>query len=452
MLLAAFGGSTRAAERDPLKRAGIFGARLGPVTTEVRKTQNLPTGRGALVTEVFPNLTAADGGIEPGDVITAIGEVNVPDPSAFVAALSGRKSGDRVKVTLVRDRQTVTRDLTLKPRPREQGTDAYDVIYDSVPSRAGRLRTILTRPRSAGGESTPTKHPALFVIQGVGGFSIENGPGGIGIYTQLIDEFSRHRYVSLRVEKPGQGDSEGGPTREVDFESELDGYRQGLKALKAQPFVDAEKVLIFGHSMGGVMAPLIAAENPVKGIAAYGTLVKSWQEYMIENTRRQAALEGRPASQIDQDVKKDAVLNVFIYGEGKSPKAVAEAHPELAARISEYFPDGIHFVGRHYLFFHQLAQKNLADAWEKFDGHVLALWGKADYVSTEADHALIAAIVEKRHAGHGRFLALEGIDHAFNRASTQEESQRKAGRPGEFNPLVITTLREWASTVNASTR
>ena len=36
----------------------------------------------------------------------------------------------------------------------------------------------------------------------------------------------------MMVDKPGCGDSEGGPWPEIDFYTELDGYRQGLKALK----------------------------------------------------------------------------------------------------------------------------------------------------------------------------------------------------------------------------
>ena len=96
-------------------------------------------------------------------------------------------------------------------------------------------------------------------------------------------------YVTMRVDKPGCGDSEGGPWPEIDFQAELDGYGQGLKALKAYSFVDPDKVFIFGHSMGGVMGPLLAAETKVKGVAVYGTVFRTWFEYQVENVRRQRA-------------------------------------------------------------------------------------------------------------------------------------------------------------------
>ena len=51
--------------------------------------------------------------------------------------------------------------------------------------------------------------------------------------------------------------------------------------------------------------------------------------------------------------------------------------------------DDRYFVDRSLTFFRQLADKNLGAAWESFDGHALAIWGKADFVSNEDDHALI---------------------------------------------------------------
>ena len=109
--------------------------------------------------------------------------------------------------------------------------------------------------------------------------------------------------MTLRVDKPGCGDSEGGPARDVDFDTELDGYRQALKMLKARSDVDPDHVFIFGHSMGGVMAPLLAAEIPVQGMIVYGTIARTWSEYMLENIRRQMELADADPSAIDRDLQ-----------------------------------------------------------------------------------------------------------------------------------------------------
>jgi pimeloyl-ACP methyl ester carboxylesterase len=426
---------------DRLPRAGFFGAAAAPVTEEIRREQKLDEKLGVLVRAVFAGTAAEEAGLKPGDVITAVDGTPITGPSGYVAKLGRRKAGEKATVRFVRAAKPQTKDVTLKARPRETGTDAYEVRYGSVESRGGRLRTILTRPKDSG------RHPALFVIQGLGGFSVENAPGSPKLYAPIIDEFARRGFVTLRVEKPGQGDSEGGPTQDVDFETELDGYRQALKALVADGSVDRDRVIIFGHSMGGVMGPLLAAETPVKGLAVYGTVVKTWYEYLLENTRRQMVLGGASASDVDEALRKDAAIHCAVLIEGISPQEVASAHPGLRDRIGELFTDGRYYGGRHFIFFKQLAAWNLPAAWEKFGGDALALWGKSEFVSTEADHALIAAIVNKAHPGHGTFLAMEGIDHGFNRAASVEDSFKNLGKPGEFNPAIVTTLIDWASKV-----
>jgi uncharacterized protein len=253
--------------------------------------------------------------------------------------------------------------------------------------------------------------------------------------------------VTVRVDKPGQGDSEGGPTRDIDFETDLDGYRQTLKQLKTFDFVDPDNVIIFGHSMGGVMAPLLTAEVPVKGIAVFGTVAKTWHEYMLENVRRQLALTGTDLAEIDREMHRFDAFEHYIK-EGLSPTDIAEKHPELKKFVEENYTEGKYYFGTHYTYFRQLAGLNLAEAWQKFGGRVLAIWGKADFISGESDHALIANVVNAAHPDHGEFRALDGIDHGFYKAASQAASfgvYRQAGR--EMNPVFLATLRDWATKV-----
>jgi pimeloyl-ACP methyl ester carboxylesterase len=440
-LLASHGLSPARADDEvigDLKRAAFFGAQIAPAAADDRRRAGADQDQGVAVREVFPDSSAAAAGFRAGDILLAVGGRKVSQPAQFVAAIAERKAGETLTVEFARDGKRSEKELTLKGRPIER-SDAYDVIYSSVPSKGGRMRTILTRPRSGG------KHPALFLIQGLGGFSVEFAPGAFPAYKALIDDFARRGYVTLRVDKPGQGDSEGGPTRDVDFETELDAYRQGLKALKRLDFVDAENVFIVGHSMGGIMGPLLAADDPVKGIAAYGTVAKTWQECMLENNRRQMALAGQAASEIDRRLREEEAIEHHLYAEGKTPEEIAAAHPELRGRLDESLAEGKYYAGRHYAFFRQLAGKNLAEAWEKFDGHALAVWGKSDFVTSGDDHALIARIVNHAHPGRGTYLALDGIDHGFYGASSPEESFGRSGQPGEPHPGFLDALRGWVA-------
>jgi len=445
--------STSAVENTPpvaqgveLKRGAFFGARVDAVTDEVRDRLKLDEGVGVLLGEIIPSSTAEAAGFKAGDVLLTLDEKKLVNPGELIRLIGGRKAGAEVTIELRRGDGLQKKKVTLKGRPLEK-SDVYEIVYDSVPSHGGRLRTILTRPKGEG------KHAALFVIQGVGLFSVDNPVGPISPYKTIVDDFTRHGFVTLRVDKPGCGDSEGGPARDVDFDTELDGYRQALKELKARGDVDADRVFIFGHSMGGVMAPLLAAEIPVKGIIAYGTITRTWTEYWLENIRRQMELADTDPSAIDRDIRAEAALATYLFAEKLSPKEIVTRYPHLRERIEQTITEDRYFVDRSLTFFRQLADKNLGAAWESFGGHALAIWGKSDFVSNEDDHALIARIVNRDHPGHGKFLALDGIDHGFDHTASKRESfQRSRSRePGDFNPAVLDVCREWISKTGVPT-
>ena len=436
--VSAANGAFVAEQGGELERKAFLGARVLPVPDELRGKYKLEANHGVLIGEVIPDSTAAASRFQAGDLLLALNGTNISSPGALIQAIASRKAGAEVTIELRRGEETRNEKVTLKGRPFET-SDAYEVIYGAVPSRAGRLRTIVTRPRREG------KHPALFLIQGIGLASIDNPVGGLAVYKKIVDDFTRHGFVTVRVDKPGCGDSEGGPARDVDFDTELDGYAQALKMLKARADVDPDRVFIFGHSMGGVMAPLLAAEMPIRGIVVYGTIARTWTEYWLENLRRQMELAGASPAAIDRDLRAEAALVTYLYAEKKAPKEIVERYPHLRDRLDQTISEDRYFFDRSLVFYRQLASKNLGAAWESFGGHALAIWGKADYVSNEDDHALIARIVNRKHPGHATFLAMEGIDHGCNRAASRAESfQRGQSRqPGEFNPTVLEVARAW---------
>jgi pimeloyl-ACP methyl ester carboxylesterase len=435
-IVATLAGSTQgpADSLGGLKRGALFGVKVTSLADEDRQRLNLEVGRGALVEDVIPGSTAEAVGLKAGDVIVSIDGAKVEGPSGTIRAISSRKAGESVTVEYRRGDETLKQQVTLKGRPIEP-SDAHEVEYGSIVAQAGRLRTIVTRPKGLVG-----KHPGLLLIQGVGMSSVEGSFGG---YREIINDFTARGFVTLRVDKPGCGDSEGGPTDAVDFNSELNGYRQALKALRGRADVDPANVFVFGHSMGGVMAPLLGPEVPVRGIIVYGTIGRTFAEYLPENFRRQAELLDSPAGAVDRQARADATLMTRLFADHLTPKEVLEKYPDLRERVEAIFPDGRTLGGRGLAFYEQLAAKDPGEAWEAFDGHVLVLWGRADFVSLEEDHALIARIINRVQPGNGTFLALDGIDHGFKKATSPRQSMTRGGKPGEFNPSVLEACRAW---------
>lgn len=225
-----------------------------------------PHDAGVLVTATVDGSSAASAGLRAGDIIQAVDGRVVRDPPAVIAAVGRRVSGDTTRVEILRGTEAHTREMVLRPVPRETLPGA-NFEYAAVTLEDGsRLRTIVSVPTTAG------RHAAVMLIQGGGCGSVDvpmapdTGPAG------LLRTIASHGYVTMRVEKSGVGDSRGPACEAIGYAQELEGYRLALAALMQHPRVDVERVVLLGISLGGVFAPLLAREHPVSGIVVYGTL------------------------------------------------------------------------------------------------------------------------------------------------------------------------------------
>jgi hypothetical protein len=423
------------AATDELPRRGTLGVRLGPVPDDIRSQAGLDRVDGAMIEGVFPGSTAEAGGIRPGDVLLALDGQPIKGIPAFVSRIAALAVGQRFELALLRAGGRTALSLTLQERPRDRG-EGFDVLHRHAVSGGARIRLIVTRPQR------PGRHPVLFLIQGLGAVTVDQPLASPEPYSRILSSLARD-HVTVRVEKPGIGDSEGGPYVDTDFETELDVYRQALLAVRTYDFVAPDEVVVFGHSIGGVFAPFLASEVEVKGVAVYGTLVKTLPEYILENTRRQAALAGDDPASIDATLRELAATTHLLLADRMEPAEIARVHPELRSVLDRFAPGG-RLYGRTPRFWSQLASRNLPTYWAKGNAHVLAVWGRNDFIATEADHPLIAGMVNRARPGKGTYVALEGSDHAFRDTVSIEDSFRRWSTPGvPLNPRIIDTLRSW---------
>jgi pimeloyl-ACP methyl ester carboxylesterase len=319
------------------------------------------------------------------------------------------KPNDRLVYRVQRGGKEMDVEVVAGEFPREQPSD-IQVLYDAVETPKATVRSILTAPISYTG-----KLPTIFYVQGWDCSSIDWPLPGPNLLRELVYGLTRAGFAVMRSEKSGVGDSTGTPCRDVDFRDEVSLFTSALKKLKTYDFVDTGNVFIFGHSGGGWVAPLMAADEPVKGIVVYGTVVRPFAEYLVENRRRSRWLRSRPdLAQLEDEQRLYAQLLHYLLVEKSSLRDVTIKHPQLTAIAKTMFPDDEHFDGwRTLQHVQQLNDQNVARVWASLDAHVLALFGEYDIRTLAMDHEYIAAIVNSRHPGKGSWRLLPKMDHGF---------------------------------------
>lgn len=444
-LLILIGNSTYAQE---LARRAFLGVRMGAVTQELKEELKLPDENGAYVSQVFDASSAKLAGLEAGDVLVQLGEKSIANSQEFIGEIRQYETGDKVDLYFYRAGKREKVKLELMGFPKEKYEGAI-LKYGSVKTSTGIHRSILSLPEGK------EQAPVIYIIQGIDCGSIDVSFFPQSGIAQLVRHFTQKGFATYRVEKSGVGDSKGKACGECDFEEDKAAFLAGIKTLKSLPEVDEEQVYLLGLSMGGVWAPLLAKEVSVKGIMAYGTISRPLTEYMLENSRRQAILAGADFSELEMSLKNDARLYHYLFSDKLSPREIMNTYPELAERIREISSERdaqseirhIH-AGRLYTFQEQLHNTNIAEAWKQVDAHVLAVWGKGDYVSNREDHELIRDIVNHYHPGKATFVEVEA-NHWFEKATSEQEAyqKRRAEENIPLNPEVFETFSNWISKI-----
>jgi serine protease Do len=93
---------------------GVIGVSISrdPITKEVAKEFGLPNTNGAVVSSVAANTPAARAGLERGDVIVEYNGRPVTDSDGLVSMVVATKPGTTVPVTIYRDNQRKTLNIT----------------------------------------------------------------------------------------------------------------------------------------------------------------------------------------------------------------------------------------------------------------------------------------------------------------------------------------------------
>ena len=209
-------------------------------------------------------------------------------------------------------------------------------------------------------------YPAVLFIHGSGpvnrdGNAVDLETGNIvmeiDVYHQLAAALSDAGIASFRFDKRGVGDSEGDSalTSRSDL---LADARSAIEVLRLQPEVDADRIVLVGHSEGSYLAPVLAVEDAdiagvvlLAGAARALDAITRWQ---VESLLKQQGIEG--AALEAALVQQDQYIAFVEASQGEwSDYTVSELQEEIpwlneeAADQLKATPLALSWLREHYL-------------------------------------------------------------------------------------------------------
>lgn len=433
-----------------LQRRAMLGIAFEDVSSQVRIELDLGN-RGVRVLEVLPNTSAASLGILVQDIILELNGNAIESITDVQKHLVDARAGDEVRLLVLRDETEVVLLGQLKSRPKEDfGLAHVDLGQFSFDGGVGRLITVTPDPNK--------KLPAVFFIPGFSCMTVD-GLQPWHPYRKFFEGIVEAGFVLVRAEKPGMGDSKSDiPCSSCSYETELESFRAAYREMLESPFVDKNNIVIFGHSLGGIQAPVLGGEFQPAGIAVYGTTYVPWLEYLLRVNRFQHRGFGIDPLQIEQQAKAAYPVLTRIMVDGESPSDIAEESAAYRGFLQSMFQwqSGDLLFGRSHMFWKGIQDQMTLQHWSEYEGQVLSLYGGADVHTVDGrDQEDLVEILNGFNEQSAQFVDLQTIDHNFVETGGLEQTYEALSSGSyqdeffmqRYSPMVVQTFVKWAQSV-----
>lgn len=328
-----------------------------------------------------------------------------------------------------------------------------DVIYHNK-DKSIQYGATITIPNGTG------PFPAIIMSTGSGQQNRDEELMGHKPFAVIADYLTKKGYIVIRVDDQGIGKTTGDPNTATTADYAND-VLNGIGYLKSRKEVDKKKIGIIGHSEGGLIAEMAAAQSKdvhfIVLLAGPGINIINLMEEQNVPILKQSGLSKEAI---------DAYLP--LYGEVATIATNAKGHKEAEEQIktaitnwkakvpvnisfafgmaSEKGVDDMtrEFVGLYdapwWRFF--MAQEP-ARYLEKLDCKVLALNGDKDQqVISESNLAGIKAALAKSKSPKYDVIEMKGLNHLFQKCTTCTISEY--GKLEEtFSPEALTVIGDW---------
>jgi hypothetical protein len=346
-----------------------------------------------------------------------------------------------LKATLDFNQQEIPQQETKKLQdPKEPIPYVQDEV--TIYNRTGEfnLSGTLTHPE----QDKLIKIPCVILITGSGPQDRNEEILGHRPFLVLADRLTLSGYGVLRMDDRGTGKSEGvfnGATSK-DFVTDIE---SAIAFVKTLSYIDTQKIILMGHSEGGMIANMVAAKHPevygvisLAGPGVLGSTLLKEQQLLISKAMGASEKELKkiesfsnsfyPLLTLDsmQLVKQKAESFLKQFAKGIKRKALRESGAKDRSTWVKMNSDA--YINPWMIYF--LNYNPMSDL-KQLDCHYLALNGTTDLqVPAKMNLEAIATYCNPSAGKIKVIKALDGLNHMFQPSAT--------GSPNEYGSNEIT--------------
>ncbi|MEZ6136868.1 MAG: alpha/beta fold hydrolase [Pirellulaceae bacterium] len=325
-------------------------------------------------------------------------------------------------------------------------------VENSVADRIQLAGTLTVPPGNA-------RVPAVVLISGSGPQDRDESIADHKPFRVIADHLTRRGIAVLRFDDRGVGESQGqfATATSEDFASDVAAC---VGFLRADQRIDAGKIGLIGHSEGGLIAPLVAAQD---NEIAFAVLLAGTGVNGDKILRRQMRMimEAEAVAE-DEIVRQLQIQSIFLDLAKQRPplnkdEFIAAAERDVAAFLTKAEKDSgtdkvmIDAAADQVLspWFRFFLTYEPASTLEKLSCPLLAIGGSRDVqVDAKQNLPVIAAALERSKSTNFKTVELPGHNHLLQECSTGSLKEYQQIEQ-TISPQVLQLLAEWILQVTA---
>ena len=166
-------------------KRGLLGVIISDLSEDVAEQLGLDIDKGALIQEISPDSAAEDAGLESGDVIIEVDGKEIESVNDLRNAIGLKRSGERVKISIIRDNRQIIKNAKLGEIAVEQtvqadqinsllaGAELSDYVEESG-SMFGKSQGVIILSVEPNSNADKARLKAGDIIWSVGNMEVEN--------------------------------------------------------------------------------------------------------------------------------------------------------------------------------------------------------------------------------------------------------------------------------------